>query len=337
MPISFQCDRCKAPFSVDDKLAGRKARCKSCGNSMKIPAASTVAAAVGAGDFRLTQDEASVVAQPIRKSSRSSAPNWIDAVTSQVGLAPVTEQNLRAMRNAPAKASPLDDASSDSLYKVAPLPRETDVPRIGGKPASGAARAYRAQLGSVQKIFRWLNESAYLVSVPFLMLILIGITARNRSLAVLGAVVALLLNASRLITGLANLVVIPFRESPIQGIAFLIPPFTFFYLSQHWAKVRKPVLRIVGPLVTIVLVVAAFAFVPLLSGRAPERGDVVGQLKSGVSNLRSEVRGKVEQVPNLDVDQLQGKALEAVQSLENRARERGLGGPPGEGATPPAP
>jgi len=68
-----------------------------------------------------------------------------------------------------------------------------------------------------------------------------------------------LLNIGRIAAGLANLVVIPFRESPIQGIRFLIPPITFIYLAQRWSKVRKPVQRIVGPILTIGLVTLALA------------------------------------------------------------------------------
>ena len=92
----------------------------------------------------------------------------------------------------------------------------------------------------MQRILRWLNETAYFVSVPFLMLLLIGVVLSNRPLAVLGATAVVLLNIGRLIAGVANLVVIPFREGIVQGVTFLIPPFTFFYLNNHWKKMRKP-------------------------------------------------------------------------------------------------
>ena len=62
--------------------------------------------------------------------------------------------------------------------------------------------------------------------------------------------------------GVANLLVIPFRESPIQGILFLIPPITFIYLYQNWHKVHRPVKRIIGPILTIALVAAAFLVEP---------------------------------------------------------------------------
>ena len=36
MPISFQCPECARPFSVDNKLAGKKARC-CCGLLVRVP------------------------------------------------------------------------------------------------------------------------------------------------------------------------------------------------------------------------------------------------------------------------------------------------------------
>jgi hypothetical protein len=48
--------------------------------------------------------------------------------------------------------------------------------------------------------------------------------------------VVVLLNVGRLAVGLANLVVIPFREGITQGISFLIiPPFTFLSVPEFGA------------------------------------------------------------------------------------------------------
>ena len=69
------------------------------------------------------------------------------------------------------------------------------------------------------------------------MLALLGLLVGSRSLMVLGATVVVALNLGRIVAGVANLVVIPFRESPLQGIFFLIPPITFVYLAQNWQKV----------------------------------------------------------------------------------------------------
>ena len=166
-------------------------------------------------------------------------------------------------------------------------------------------------MGKVQKLFRWINQSAYLVSVPFLMLLLLGLATGNHSLMVLGATAVIVLNIGRIVAGVANLVVIPFRESPIQGILFLIPPITFFYMYQNWHKVHRPVKRIVGPILTIAMVAAAFVAEPWIRGEGKAKGSIQDQVKSGVGTLKEGVQGKLGKVPNLNVNDLQ--------SLENRA------------------
>jgi hypothetical protein len=173
-------------------------------------------------------------------------------------------------------------------------------------------------MGKVQKLFRWLNQSAYLVSVPFLMLLLLGMVVGSNSLMGLGATGAILLNIGRIVAGVANLAVIPFRESPIQGILFLIPPITFFYMYQNWYKMKNPVKRIVGPIVTLALVGAAFLVEPALRSARTTEGSLEERVKAGVSTLKKEARGQIGKVQNLDVDDLkalQNKAEGALKSL----------------------
>ena len=173
-------------------------------------------------------------------------------------------------------------------------------------------------MGKVQKLFRWLNESAYLVSVPFLILVILGVVVGSNSLMGLGATAVIALSIGRIVAGVANLAVIPFRESPIQGILFLIPPITFVYLSQNWHKVRGPVKRIVGPIVTIALVAAAFVAEPWIRGEGKAKGSIQNQVKAGVGSLKKEMKGQIGKVPNLNVDDLKGiqnKAEGALKSL----------------------
>src|SRR5262249_61988428 len=126
--IHFECSQCGAPFMVEDRLAGRAARCKRCGTRTTIPGnreamAAAPAAAVRAG--ATASVKAALAAAP--GPAKFAAPvipaarplNWIDAVTSQVALAPITEQKLSALRKKP---TPLDDASFTGLYKVATAP-----------------------------------------------------------------------------------------------------------------------------------------------------------------------------------------------------------------------
>jgi hypothetical protein len=85
--------------------------------------------------------------------------------------------------------------------------------------------------------------------VPFIMLILFGAVTRNQHLAVVGATVVVVLNIGRLISGFANVAVIPFRD------------------GFSWKRLKKPIRRLLEPAFTIGLVAAAFVFLPGLSGK----------------------------------------------------------------------
>ena len=119
----------------------------------------------------------------------------------------------------------------------------------------------------VEKIFRSINQTAYLISVPFLMILLLGIMVRSHPLSNLGAIVVVLLNITRLVTGFINLVVIPFRD----GINF--------------KRLKKPIRRVVEPAITIGLVGLAFAFIPWLSKSDTSDATFSGQLRAGVRKI----------------------------------------------------
>ena len=82
-----------------------------------------------------------------------------------------------------------------------------------------------------------------------------------------GAVVVVLANYGRFWTDLLALLVRPYKDGPIQGLAFLFPPYTIYYLTRHWDRVKPIVRRIATSCIPIVLVVLAYAFLP--SGRCP--------------------------------------------------------------------
>jgi DNA-directed RNA polymerase subunit RPC12/RpoP len=334
MAIYFDCSQCGAPFVVEERLAGRAARCKRCGSRTTIPgtregAAAAAAAPAGRAVGRAGAAEAAAVARP--SPPKPAAPvtpaamplNWIDAVTSQVALAPITEQRLSALRKKP---TPLDDASFTGLYKVASAPSLPALKAARGKPAGVITRTYRHEMGKIQGLFRWLNQSAYLVSVPFLMILLIGVVVNNQSVMALGGVVVVALNIGRLIAGVANLAVIPFRDSPIQGVLFLIPPITFFYLAKNWNKVRKPVQRIIGPIVTIGLVALAFVVGPMLHSGLNKNESIKDQVSESVGSAKKAIRRKLGDASSvnagdLDVGKLLPKAREALKALEGQGTD----------------
>ena len=139
-----------------------------------------------------------------------------------------------------------DDLADSNPYVLAEPERRT----AGGKavaPVSGVKALWRRQLGKVEKLFRWINQTAYLVSVPFVMLLLFGLMIRSHATANLGAVMVIALNMARLVSGVFNLAVIPFRD----GI--------------NANRLKKPLRRVIEPVVTIGLVAVAFALFPWLS------------------------------------------------------------------------
>ncbi len=325
--IHFECPACAAPFDVDERLAGRSGRCKRCGGRMKIPsdgasqgippraAAQRAAAAVAANGPRLSPIVPVAPARPQPSQAAGRPINWLEAVNSQVALAPISMNGLRGLGNRP---SPMDEASIPGPYKLATARSIPALNYAGGKPAGAVTRGYRQGMGKVQKLFRWINQSAYLVSVPFLMLLLLGLFVGSTSLMSLGATAVIALSIGRIVAGVANLVVIPFRESPIQGIFFLIPPITFFYIYQNWHKVQGPVKRIVGPILTIALVAAAFVAEPWFRGEGKAKGSIQDQVKSGVGSLKKGMGEQIGKVPNLELKDLKGlqnKAESALKSL----------------------
>jgi hypothetical protein len=323
---------------VEDRLAGRAARCKRCGSrttipgnrqaaAAKAPAGNAAAALADGGPARAAAPKAAPAAAP--GAAKAAAPamaavrplNWLDAVTSQVALAPITEQRISALRK--QKPSPLDDASFTGLYKVASAASLPALKGAAGKPAGAVTRMYRHEMGKIQGLFRWINQSAYLVSVPFLIILLLGVVTDNQTLMTLGGLIVVALNIGRFIAGMANLLVIPFRDSPIQGVLFLIPPLTFIYLAKNWQKVRKPVQRVVGPIGTIGLVILAFVIAPMLHGGLKKDESLKDQVTEGVGSAKEAFSRKLEKASNLnandlDLGKLLPKAREAIKALEGQ-------------------
>ena len=253
MSTVFYCQSCGARFKVDSRMAGKQGRCKQCGQQMTVPKSVEAAskavkpqlAAVGAGS--------------------ASASSWLGEVqASQVSLAPLTIDRMPAGFKKPSMF-PEDDLAYSKPYLLADPERSS-----GGQPVSqvsGTTIRWRRQLSAIERFFRWINQSAYLVSVPFLMILILGTMVRNHPLALFGAAVVVALNIARLISGVFNLAVIPFRD----GI--------------NWKRLKKPIERLIEPAITIGLVGLAFAFIPWLSKRDTSDGTFSGRLRAGVRKI----------------------------------------------------
>ena len=343
MMIVFHCQSCGARFDVDPRLAGRPGRCKSCGQRMVIPGPSDLASmrampglpTAVRGPVAAARAPVAAARRPAPAPAVASSVSWIAAVNSNVGLAPLSVHDLRSPRIAAILAELAAEDKAPPLYDLARGPKPTGpLVRPAGKAAGALTMFWRNQLRGIQKPLRWLNDAAYLVSVPFLIAILLGVILRNRPMAHLGATVVILLNVGRFVTGLANLIIIPFKEGIPQGVSFLIPPMTFVYLANHWKGMRKPTRREVEPAVTIGLVVLAFSFIPWLSRKGGDHATVAERLSAGAGDLETEIRDQVGRARSVDLDQLKAQAEGKLKGLGGALPGAGGAGKAGAGDDP---
>ena len=299
MSIVFFCQSCGSRFDVDARAAGKQGRCKKCGQRMTVPKAEEIASMAAMPALAMAGAGAPAGASP--------GPNWLARMSSQVGLAPITIDRMPAKRKKPSMF-PEDDLGDSKPYDLAKPDRRESAGWGGSKPAGAVVRVWRGQLGGLQKLFRRINETAYLISIPFLMLLVLGAVVRNRPMALVGATVVVLLNIGRLVAGAANLAVIPFRD------------------GFDTKKMKKPLRRVIEPAITIGLVILAFAFIPWLSGGGQAKGNIAARIGAGARDLKAEMKELVGEAADkakaLDVQKIGGRAAGRLDDLKEQARDK---------------
>ncbi len=292
MAIVFFCQSCGARFEVDPRMAGKRGHCKKCGQQMTIPRAEQIASMSAIPALAM----AGAGAGGAGVADGASIGSWLKAGVSQAVLAPIT---LDRMPIGYRRPSALDDAEDSKPYVLA-QPMLENRGRVKVQD-NAVVRAWRRQLGGLQKIFRKISQAAYLFSVPFIMILLLGIAVRNRPMALLGATVVVLLNIGRLVAGAANLAVVPFRDGVNPN------------------KMRKPAWRVAEPALTIGLVVLAFTFIPWLSRGRSAKGGLIDRVRAGARDLKQDMKGEVDRV--VDVEKLGAQAQEKIKELGDKAKE----------------
>ena len=335
MNIVFFCQSCGARFEVDPRMAGKKGHCRKCGQIMAIPQAEHLASmvampALGAmSAAAVAVPAAAAVAVPAAAARAPDLGSWLRSAVSGVGLAPLTIDRMPVGMRRGAAASPLDDAEDSKPYIVA-------GPEIGpaarGRSSRGPnvlVQLWRGPLGGVQKIFRKLNQTAYLVSIPFVMIFLAGVAVKSRPTALFAATFVVLLNVARIVAGVANLAVIPLRD------------------GVNAKKMKKPFRRVVEPVVMIGLVILAFTFIPWLSGTGQTgTGNIAERVRSSVKVLQKDMKGEVnktvDEARKLDVNNLEAQARAKLKKIEagepsGDAATKGSQPPPASGTETPSP
>lgn len=263
----------------------------------------------------------------------------LQSIQSQIALAPVSTDRLRAVA---AKKHDDFTLSDRAPYQLAePVPTTTKKKKF--RPGKAVKQTYSNELRKLQKWFRYFNELGLELTVPFFVLIPFGFILQKGSWSQFGAVMVLLINVLRLGFGVANILVIPFRDSPLQGVLFFLPPWT--YARQNWNKFSKPFGRVVSPIAFILGIVFLYAFMPAWVGHKPEtkpkptnlKGqpveqeesgfkmptvqDLKKQVQKGAEALKGDVTGQVKQAKDLSADKLQEVGNKAAEGL-NKATEQ---------------
>ena len=124
MIIASSCRRCATRFKVSDNLAGKKAHCKKCGQSLRVP---QTPAAVATGLFRMGAVEADRPsprpdAQGVLKSTaRTAAP-------ASLRLAPIPSlDDLKPVASKRERLWEDDDGVEYELEKPITKPADTPV------------------------------------------------------------------------------------------------------------------------------------------------------------------------------------------------------------------
>lgn len=260
--------------------------------------------------------------------------NWLDAV-SQINLKSggtiVKSPTVRRILDAPE-----DSATS---YHIA-VPKEMRLGNVvkkkisarASKIAEAGARSNYQFFNTISRIFRRINDATYGISIIFLIVALVGVILEKHAVVIFGISLIVLLNIAGLAAGVANLITINFRRNPMQGLLFLIPPITVYYLSQNWSKWSKPLGRILTPAVILVAVFAGYKYVPWLNGSKSGQlnwSQTVDTIKKDVSGSVSEASQKLnklkgqlpEQVKEMNLEDLQKKAQGTVDDLTGKLKQ----------------
>ena len=292
--IVFSCRQCATRFKVPDGLAGKQARCKKCGQTLQVPSAPVAVAAVAAtGLFRMGAMQPDQ--PPSGQKPPESKPRVQSAAPSSIRLAPISVADIQAVTER-RRLQEEEDAVEYELEKpldepIASLPRKISQPR--GRIFWGRGGIAEVLLIALRKF----SDYAYLISVPFLLLMLLAIILKQRELAVLAGVIVILLNVVRLGLDGFVLVTLAFKNGPVEGVLFFMPPLTFYYLSKRGKVMQEAMKRFLSGALPIIGVLLLAIFVPWLRGGGEEDASEIlnrDRIRNELRDVKESIKTKVD-------------------------------------------
>jgi predicted Zn finger-like uncharacterized protein len=315
MLLIFTCENCGKRFQVDESAQGKRGRCKNCGHVMRIPqthgvhakhahVAGEAKAHVSEEPFRLSPPEpppeahhevAAAHRHPATPLHRVEHDTEFELIVDKAELARAIDASPEELQ----KNREIEDFKKDRRgYQVVGDRggRFSLFGRGGDRPASWLYVQWRAGVTGILKILRFIDSWAYIISVPVLVMVLFAIVTSSRGLVHAGAVVVVLVNYGRFWTDLIAFFVRPFKEGPFQGLAFLFPPYTVYYLFAHWDRMKPILRRMLTSCIPIALVILAYAFLPSINPEVQDVADVGTRLKIGTEVLEKDIHGGLKQI-----------------------------------------
>lgn len=299
--IEFSCRQCGTHFKVPVTLAGKRAHCKKCGQQLLVPRVMAPAASVATtGIFRLGDVEASALPPPPSVPAGVGVPRRSAAAESLRLAAIPSLDNLQPVKPKEERLWEDDDGVEYELEKQVDVP-PPKLPRQFRQPG-GSMFWGRGGIAEVALIWlRSLSDYAYLASLPLLLAILLAIVFKQRELAILAAVVVILLNLGRFAVDGFVLVTLAFKNSPVEGVLFFIPPFTFYYLHKRGKVMKEALNRFLAPAVPILGVILLFFFVPWMRGsESSQAGNFRTRLRSDFGEVKESINDKMRSAGSSD-------------------------------------
>jgi hypothetical protein len=266
MIIVLNCPGCKKAYELDGALAGKKSRCKGCGEVFRIPVP--------------TGRVVGPAASPTPPAAPSAQPSWVATPVAElldgdpvVGRTPRTP----ARGASPASRPPARNGGAGTAMpppvarpKPAPAPSEFDhdlppPPRMPYQPARRPSRSRSEDTELGVTAFGWFFLLEILLSIGLYLYFTIVESDPMRAgrIYAIESGITLLISVVLSLWGSCWLLSLAFREDVMRGVFCLVVPFyAFIFAASRWQERRGTVsLMLAYPLALVfTLSLAWFAF-----------------------------------------------------------------------------
>ncbi len=300
MIIVVKCPGCKKPYELDGALAGKKSRCRQCGEIFRIPVPT-------ARIVEPSQPEAS-------RAASGSAPSWIATpVVDAPAAAPATARSARpaALEPAPLPRTSPQPPASTAYRAPAPTARpapsgfDDDLPpppRAGYRPKpqrrTGPAHRGGDTDAGINALLCFLALDVVLTLGMYLYIVLVETDAKRASAIYgLGTGVTFIIAGILALWGGIWLLSIAFSEDAIKGLlCMLVPGYALFYVASRWDERRGTLFLSSSPVLALVINLAlAWLVAASIRERTPPPGIGPG---SEAPNVASDPAAPDPTVPN---------------------------------------